>query len=61
MVGRFPDESAALSLVWAVMEERQARWRGIAMGVEQLRQVREAAQELETNPITVGLDGTPVA
>jgi len=47
--------------VWAVMEERQARWRGIAMGVEQLRQVREAAQELETNPITVGLDGTPVA
>ena len=61
VVGRFPDEGTALSLVWAVMEERQARWRGIAMGVEQLRQVREAAQELEANPITVGLDGTPVA
>ena len=61
MVGRFPDESAALSLVWAVMEERQAQWRGLAMRVEQLRHVEEAAQELETNPITLGLDSTFVA
>jgi len=61
VVGRFPDESAALSLVWAVMEERQAQWRGLAMRVEQLRHVEEAAQELETNPITLGLDSTFVA
>jgi len=53
VVGRFPDERSALSLVWAVMDRDAQRWRGVLMDAPHLRWVEGAVSSLSERPIVV--------
>ena len=54
VVGRFPNERSALSLVWAVMDRDAQSWRGVLMDASHLRWVEGAASSLLERPIVVG-------
>jgi putative transposase len=53
VVGRFPDERAALSLVWAVLDGESAKWRGVRMKPGWLDAIRAAHRSLLDHPILV--------
>lgn len=46
MVGRFPTETEALTLVWAVLVGDTAKWRGVTMAGPTLRLIEQAAADL---------------
>ncbi len=46
VVGRFPTEDSALTLVWAVIVGDTAKWRGVKMAGPTLRLIEQAAAEL---------------
>ena len=56
MIGRFPGETSALSLIWAVLELSSRGWRGLVMTpravaeIERLR--RRAGIDDENEPST---------
>ena len=56
MIGRFPGETSALSLIWAVLELSSRGWRGVVMTplavaeIERLR--RRAATDQTSEPST---------
>ena len=48
MIGRFPGETSALSLVWAVLELSSRGWRGVVMtprAVAEIERLRRGASE----------------
>ena len=45
MVGRFPGEMAALSLIWATLEQDRMEWRGVQMDEESRRCIVQAASK----------------
>ena len=53
VIGRFPTERSALSLVWAVLDAESAKWRGVRMKPQWLDAIRAAREELRTQPIVV--------
>jgi transposase-like protein len=53
VIRRFPDERAALSLIWTVMDEDAKTWRGIVMDSTHQQLVQAAILSLEENPIVV--------
>lgn len=53
VIGRFPTEISALSLVWSVMDEDSKRWRGIIMDEYHRQKVREGLVALEAEPIQI--------
>jgi transposase-like protein len=53
VIGRFPTEMAALSLVWSVMDEDSKKWRGIIMDEYHVQKAREGIHSLESNPIQI--------
>jgi transposase-like protein len=53
VIGRFPTEMAALSLVWTVMEQQAAKWRGLKIHSEHRRLLEAAAASLSEQPIVV--------
>lgn len=46
VVGRFPTEESALTLVWAVLVGDTAKWRGVKMAGPTLRLIEQAAADL---------------
>jgi transposase-like protein len=54
VIGRFPTEIAALSLVWSVMDQDSRKWRGIVMDTYHRDKVREGIASLEADPIQIG-------
>jgi putative transposase len=51
IIGRFPGETSALSLIWAVLELASRGWRGITMtprAVAQIERLRRGQQPLPT-------------
>jgi transposase-like protein len=52
VIGRFPNELAALSLVWAVLEEERLKWRGIRVSEERAARIFEAHRSLLDVPIS---------
>ena len=46
VVGRFPTEESALTLVWAVIVGDTAKWRGVKMAGPTLRLIEQAATDL---------------
>jgi transposase-like protein len=46
VVGRFPTEDSALTLVWAVIVGDTAKWRGVKMAGPTLRLIEQAAADL---------------
>lgn len=53
VIGRFPTEIAALSLVWSVMDEDSKKWRGIIMDDYHRDKLREGILSLEESPIQI--------
>jgi len=53
VIGRFPTEMSALSLVWSVMDQSAGKWRGVKMDDAHRRLLEEAVQSLTKEPIVV--------
>jgi transposase-like protein len=53
VVGRFPTEISALSLIWSVFQEHSGRWHGMAMDSAHLEMTQTGAHSLTTDPIEV--------
>ena len=53
VIGRFPNERAALSLVWAVLDGASSKWRGVRIKPGWLDAIRAAHQGLLDAPILV--------
>ena len=53
VVGRFPNERAALTLIWASLVQEQIKWRGIKVDDELLREASEAAQKTAKSPLRI--------
>ena len=45
VVGRFPGEMAALTLIWATLEQDRMKWRGVEMDEELRGCIVQAARE----------------
>jgi putative transposase len=63
IIGRFPGETSALSLIWAVLELSSRGWRGVTMtpkSVAQIERIRRARRPF-TNPVTATPDPEVVA
>src|SRR4051794_9273267 len=55
IIGRFPGETSALSLIWAVLELASHGWRGITMtpkAVAQIERLRRGRAHVPTQPST---------
>ena len=58
MIGRFPGETSALSLIWAVLELSSRGWRGVVMTpktvaeIERLRRQRANASHTDGTTVT---------
>ena len=53
VVGRFPTEISALSLVWSVMDQDAKKWRGMVMDAEHIRLLEAAVESFVHEPIVV--------
>ena len=53
VIGRFPTEMAALSVVFGVLEEERLKWKGVRMKAEDIAWIEEAVKALDSAPITV--------
>lgn len=53
VIGRFPHERAALSLVWSVLDPNARRWHGLVMDAYHRDKLQEGLRSLEVDPITV--------
>jgi len=53
VIGRFPTEMSALSLIWSVMDQDAPKWRGLFMDDAHLSLVLDAVTSLANDPIIV--------
>ena len=54
VIGRFPGETSALSLIWAVLELSSRGWRGVLMtprSVAEIERLRRRQQQLPTEEV----------
>jgi transposase-like protein len=51
VVGHFPNETSALSLVFGVIEEKRMSWYKVGMTAEDIAWIEEASRSLEQEPI----------
>ena len=51
VVGRFPDETSALVLVFSLLEEERMKWQKVGMRAEDIAWIEEASKALEQEPI----------
>jgi len=52
VIGRFPTEIAALSVVFGILEEERMGWHRVKMKAEDIAWIEEAIKSLDTDPIT---------
>ncbi len=50
VIGRFPGETSALSLIWAVLELTSRGWRGVKMSPKTVAEIERLRRELRTTP-----------
>jgi hypothetical protein len=50
-VGRFPNETSALTMVFWVLEEKRMNWYKVGMTAEDVAWIEEASRSLEQEPI----------
>jgi putative transposase len=50
VIGRFPGETSALSLIWAVLELSSRGWRGVKMNPKTVAEIERLRSELRTTP-----------
>ena len=53
VVGRFPNEKAALTLVWASIQHDRLKWRGVRVDPPMLDLAQRVERELKTTPIRI--------
>ena len=53
VIGRFPTEMAAFSVVFRILEEERMKWRKVRMKAEDIAWIEEAVESLDAEPITV--------
>lgn len=53
VIGRFPTEMSALSLIWAVMDQNARRWRGFVINDGHLSMIEAAIESLAEDPIAI--------
>ena len=51
MVGRFPNETSALVMVFSLLEEERIKWRKVGMRAEDIAWIEGASKALEQEPI----------
>ena len=51
MVGRFPNETSALVMVFSLLEEERVKWQKVGMKTEDIVWIEEASKALEQEPI----------
>jgi putative transposase len=59
VIGRFPGETSALSLIWAVLELSSRGWRGVKMNpktVAEIERLRRELRQPQSSPTTVDAD-----
>jgi putative transposase len=55
VVGRFPGEMAALTLIWATLEQDRMKWRGVLMDKDLRSRIVQAAKEATFEKIDVSV------
>jgi putative transposase len=53
VIGRFPTEMSALSLIWAVMDQNARQWRGFVINDGHLSMIETAIESLAEDPIAI--------
>jgi len=51
VVGRFPNETSALVMVFSLLEEERMKWQKVGMRAEDIAWIEEASRALELEPI----------
>ena len=51
MVGRFPNETSALVMVFSILDEERLKWQKVGMKAEDIAWIEEASKALEQEPI----------
>jgi transposase-like protein len=51
VVGRFPNETSALVMVFSLLEEERVKWQKVGMKAEDIAWIEEASKTLEQEPI----------
>ena len=51
MVGRFPNETSALVMVFSILDEERLNWQKVRMKPEDIAWIEEASKALEQEPI----------
>ena len=51
MVGRFPNETSALVMVFSLLEEERVNWQKVRMRAEDIAWIEEASKTLGQDPI----------
>ena len=51
VVGRFPNETSALVMVFSLLEEERVKWQKVGMRAEDIAWIEEASKALEREPI----------
>ena len=52
VIGRFPNETSALVMVFSLLEEERLKWQKVGMRAEDIAWIEEAAKALEQEPIS---------
>jgi putative transposase len=58
VIGRFPGETSALSLIWAVLELTSRGWRGVKMNPKTVAEIERLRRELRTTPTQAPAEST---
>ena len=51
MIGRFPNETSALVMVFSLLNEERLKWQKVRMKAEDIAWIEEASKALEQEPI----------
>jgi hypothetical protein len=51
VVGRFPNETSALVMVFSLLEAERVKWQKVVMKAEDIAWIDEASKALEPEPI----------
>jgi hypothetical protein len=58
VIGRFPGETSALSLIWAVLELSSRGWRGVKMNPKTVAEIERLRRQLRQDPAPPLADDT---
>jgi len=61
VIGRFPGETSALSLIWAVLELTSRGWRGVKMNPKTVAEIERLRRQLRTTPTHAPAENTQEA